>query len=407
MAGLCILLVDFNHTNRRILEEVLHTWGARPATVEDGPTALVALHEASDAGDPFVVALIDGIMPEMDGFELAGRIRNEPGIDEPLMVMLTSSGQAGEAERSRDAGINAYLTKPVRQSELLSVLTRLIEATSASGDGVSRAAPRVSSSPSEDEIKMGSGFRILLAEDHLINQKVAVAMLRKMGHEPTVVDDDRKALEAWESGPFDLILMDIQMPDMDGFEAVAAIRARERKIGGHVPIVALTAHAMKGDRERCLEAGFDDYLAKPIHSDLLAEAIERWKSRTPYVPRIDVGVPTTVREFDREAALVTVGGDEALLAEVVGLFLDDCPRLLATIDGAIRRSDAATLKRVAHTVRGVATTFALPAVVDAARALETKGNASDWDGAIEGSEELRRAFQRVRPALEELATVMS
>ena len=290
-------MVDDNHTNRRVLEEVLLNWGALPSTVADGPAALVALREAADAGSPFAIALIDGMMPEMDGFELASRIRELPGIDEPLMVMLTSSGLAGEAQRSRDAGIAVYLTKPVRQSELLLVLTRIVGATPFPKDGSPRGDPSLPTRVSETHW----GLRILLAEDHVINQKVAVAMLRRMGHEPTVVGDGRDAIEAWSSRPFDLILMDIQMPVMDGFAAVVAIRAREREIGGRVPIVALTAHAMKGDRERCLEAGFDDHLTKPILASGLSQVIERWASRNPKAAH------ASASDYAPEAALDLIG----------------------------------------------------------------------------------------------------
>ena len=232
IAGFRILVVDDNRTNRRVLEEVLLNWGALPSTTADGPAALLAIREAADAGSPFAIALIDGMMPGMDGFELASRIRELPGIDEPLMVMLTSSGLAGEAERSRGAGIAAYLTKPVRQSELRHVLTRIVKAATFPKVGGSRGVPplpiRAGGAPS-------TGLRILLAEDQPLNQKVAVAMLRRMGHEPMVVGDGREALEAWLSEPFDLILMDIQMPVMDGFEALAAIRAREPRERGPRP----------------------------------------------------------------------------------------------------------------------------------------------------------------------------
>jgi two-component system, sensor histidine kinase and response regulator len=397
IAGLRVLVVDDNHTNRRVLEEVLHNWGARPTAVEDGPAALVALRQAANAGSPFAVALIDGMMPGMDGFELAGRIRDLPGVDEPLMVMLTSSGQAGEAQRSRDAGISAYLTKPARSSELLVVLTRLIGADLSP----KRGATRVDRPSSSRAGGPPAGLRILLAEDHVINRKVAVAMLRGIGCEPTVVVDGREAFAAWESGPFDLILMDIQMPEMDGFAALAAIRAREREAGCRVPIVALTAHAMKGDRERCLEAGFDDHLAKPIRADDLARVIARWTSRAPDVAH------ASASDFDREAALDILGGDGKLLSEVVGLFLDDCPRLFGSIDEAIRRSDATTMKGLAHTVRGVAGTFALTAMGEAAGSLESKGKSGCWDGVVDDFDELRRAFDRVRPDLEGIAAGQS
>jgi signal transduction histidine kinase/DNA-binding response OmpR family regulator len=288
LAGLRVLVVDDNDTNRRILEEILIHWGYRPTAVEDGPTALIALREASKAGDRFSAALIDCMMPAMDGFELAGQIRDEPGFDGLLMFMLTSSGLAGEAQRSRDAGIAAYLTKPVRQSELLAALMSRIEATTPPARGAGTRIDTLvrASSPSVAGDVTGPRFRILLAEDQVINQKVAVAILRGMGHEPNVVADGRQALTAWESGSFDLILMDVQMPEMDGFEAVSAIRAREREVGGHVPIIALTAHAMKGDRERSLDAGFDDHIAKPIRSGDLRQAIEIQRARM----RVGLGI---------------------------------------------------------------------------------------------------------------------
>jgi CheY-like chemotaxis protein/HPt (histidine-containing phosphotransfer) domain-containing protein len=242
----------------------------------------------------------------------------------------------------------------------------------------------------------------LLAEDHIVNQKVALCMLEGLGYHTTVVGDGAKAVEAWAAASFDLILMDVQMPKLDGFEAVAAIRGNERQVGGHIPIVALTAHAMRGDRERCLDAGFDDYLSKPICSRELRETIEKWCRPIPQVREIDpdATAPDPIAEFDRRAALSTVGGDEALLGEVVGLFLDDCPRLFSEIEVAIGRFDAPSIKRLAHTVRGVAGNFGLPAVTLAAATLEAKGNAESWNEARAAFEDLREGIDRVRPALE-------
>ncbi len=396
ISGLRVLVVDDNRTNRRILEEILNNWSASPSTAPDGPSALEALRRARAEGRPFSMALIDGMMPGMDGFELAGRIRSSSEVVAPSMIMLTSSGLSGEPERAQALGIAAYLTKPVRQSELFDVMMKVLEIpgdvpSPAEGHPGPRGIERMAT-PGERPL------RILLAEDHLVNQKVAVAMLGSLGHEPTVVPDGAKAVEAWSSGAFDLILMDVQMPEMDGYEAVAAIRSRERSTGGHMPIVALTAHAMKGDRERCLEAGFDDYLTKPIRSRELREAIERWTRRDAQTA--DGDAPASVEEFDRQAALVTVGGDKALLGEVVGLFLDDCPRLLAEIEGAIDRSDTSTVKRLAHTVRGVAGNFGLPAVTRAATALESNGQVGSWDEARSAFRDLRTGLDRVRPQLE-------
>ena len=244
-------------------------------------------------------------------------------------------------------------------------------------------------------------LRILLADDHPINQKVAAGLLERMGHAVTVVADGRAALQAWREGRFDLILMDIQMPEMDGFETLAAIRAIEQQSGNHGPIVALTAHAMSGDRERCLKAGFDEYLSKPIRSDRLREVIESLANSAvvqsqPVVEPISPAEP----EFDPAAALDCVGGNPELLVEIMHLFFDDCPRLLAEMNSAISRSDASTLMRRGHTLRGMAGNFAMTAVVDAASRLESMGKAEELGAARAALEELSEAIERVRPALD-------
>ncbi len=404
IAGLRVLVVDDNHTNRRILEEVLLSWGASPSMARDGPSALDGLRAATAIGHPFEVALIDGMMPEMDGFDLAERIRGEAGIVPPLMIMLTSGGQSGESARARRLGVSAYLTKPVRQSELFDTLMKALVANKRP-----RPEPEVDDRESEVEVPptppAGRAFSILLAEDHLVNQKVAVCMLKGMGHDSVVVPDGRAAVEAWRAGSFDLILMDVQMPEMDGYEAVAAIRQAEAEAGGHVPIVALTAHAMKGDRERCLGSGFDEYVSKPIRAAQLKAVIEQMMEQSSSARPVAPADVASAREFDRQAALEGLGGDIKLLGEVIGLFLEDCPRLLGEMDRAIRDADSASLKRLAHTVRGVASNFATPAVVEAARTLEIQGKAEEWRSIPETFQELRSAIDRVRPALGEVASM--
>ncbi len=350
LENLRILIVDDNQTNRRILDEVLAGWGARPSTAPDGPSALAALGSAEAAGLPFSVALIDGMMPEMDGFELAERIAGR-AVEAPALIMLTSGGLSGDRARARSLGIVAYLTKPVRQSDLLDALMGLLSGSRrlAEMDAVDAGpAPETHDDPARPR-------RILLAEDHPVNQKVAVCLLRGMGYDATVVPDGLRATEAWEAGDFDLILMDVQMPVMDGFEALAVIRSREAAGDrpGRTPVVALTAHSMKGDRERCLAAGFDDYLSKPIRSDELRRVV---KDSCRPGPGPGAAAPPSGQAtgFDHEAALEIVGGDVGLLREILGLFVVDAPKLLAEIEEAIGRSDAVTLRRLAHTIRGVA-----------------------------------------------------
>ena len=400
LKGLRVLIVDDNHTNRRILEELLGHWGAIPSMAIDGPSAIEALRSSSDQGNPFDIALIDGMMPGMDGFDLAGRIVGATDYPAPVMIMLTSSGMTQDKRLAMELGIKAYLTKPVRHSELFDVMRNSLRGVTPPQAQESRPVEASAAEPAPPRRSM----RILLAEDHPVNQKVAVCMLQGMGYHATVVPDGRRATEAWATGAFDLILMDVQMPEMDGFEAVALIRSveRTRPSGGRIPIVALTAHAMKGDRERCLGAGFDDYLCKPIRSIELRKVLEKWSEPTPPVPIVSPTTPIEVdpMEFDHDSALEILGGDEVLLREILALFMEDCPRLMSEIEEAIDRSDADSLKRLAHTMRGVAGNFALKRVVESAMILEANAKADSWGIARETFDDLRQGLDRVFPSLE-------
>ena len=267
LAGLRVLVVDDNRSNRLILEELLTLWGCRPTTTSDGPAALQALAEAGAGPEPFGVVLLDRAMPGMDGCALAARIGADPALRAVKMLMLTCGG-VDESARFHDLGIGAWLTKPIRQSELFDALL---------GQLAPASAPTRSGRPAHDEADGAGGrrLRVLLAEDHPINQKVATRLLERQGHAVTVVGDGRAAVEVAGREDFDVALMDIQMPEMDGFEALAAIRSRERVTGHHLPVVALTAHAMEGDRDRCLASGFDDYLSKPIQAAGLRSVLDR------------------------------------------------------------------------------------------------------------------------------------
>jgi CheY-like chemotaxis protein/HPt (histidine-containing phosphotransfer) domain-containing protein len=270
--------------------------------------------------------------------------------------------------------------------------------------------PRVAGEPGETRAARSTAatpttraLRILLAEDYLINQKVAVNLLRCVGHETTVAGNGREALKAFEAGAFDLILMDLQMPEMDGFEAVAAIRAAEARTGSHIAIVALTAHAMKGDREKCLDCGFDGYLSKPIRTPDLIQALKDFAPASPAEVTAEDPDPQ-VPPFDHGAALESMGGDLGLFGEVARIFLDDAPRLTEQTREAIRQSDAKALSRAAHTLKGAAGHFAAPEVIDAARHLEWLGQSDDLAGAGVAMATLQRALDRVLPALRESLT---
>ena len=270
LRGLRVLVVDDNATNRRILEEQLSGWRMRPMLAEGGRDALVALRLAKDSGTPFPLVLTDVRMPDMDGFALAERIKEDPLLAEATIMMLTVAGQRGDVARCRDLGVAAYLTKPIKPLDLLDAISTVMGMRSQQVD-----QPVLVTRHSLREHRRV--FRILVAEDNSVNQLLATRLLEKRGHTVVMANNGREALTVLEKadfGGFDAVLMDVQMPEMDGFEATAAIRAREKKSGQHLPIIALTAHAMKGDKERCLVAGMDGYVAKPIKAEELIEAIE-------------------------------------------------------------------------------------------------------------------------------------
>jgi CheY-like chemotaxis protein len=265
--GMAVLVIDDNATNRRILEGILTSWGMRPTLVDSGEVALRAMELAHQNGAPFLLVLLDYQMPDMDGFEVAERIKNRPELAPATIMMLSSVGQRGDAQRCRELGVAAYLTKPVRQSVLLDALLAVLAGPASSPQHatlVTRHSVRESERP----------LRILLAEDNAVNRLLAVRLLEKRGHSVVVAGNGHEALAALERGGFDAVLMDIQMPEMGGFEATAEIRNTERGTGRHLPIIALTAHAMQGDREHCLAAGMDGYLAKPIGAAELYETLE-------------------------------------------------------------------------------------------------------------------------------------
>ena len=266
LEGVPVLIVDDNPANRRILVEMLGQRGMKPLAVAGGEEALAALDHAHAVGCPFPLAILDFQMPDMDGFTLATRIRAQAELHYTRLFILTSAGQRGDAARCKDIGIEVYLLKPVKQSALLDAIAHSLGRPAAAG-----SAPLTRHSLNESRRKL----KVLLAEDNAINQKLAVRLLEKCGHSVEVASDGVEAVEAVKAGEFDLVLMDVQMPNMDGLEAALAIRTLERGMGKHIPIVAMTAHAMKGDEERCLAAGMDGYISKPIQPHRMMEVIEQ------------------------------------------------------------------------------------------------------------------------------------
>jgi CheY-like chemotaxis protein len=274
LRGVKVLVVDDNRTNRRILEGMLLRWEMQPVLAESGAEALAQLSGAREAGEPYGLILTDMHMPKMDGFALVERIRERPELTTATIMMLTSAGHRGDAARCQELGVSAYLLKPIRQSELREAVARVLGAREQEG-----AIPLITRYSLQDARAPDSFLKVLLAEDNAVNRLLAVRFLEKRGHRVTVAGNGLEALAALKKDSFDVVFMDVQMPEMDGYEATAAIREGEKNSERHQQVIALTAHAMKGDRERCLRAGMDGYLSKPIRPQELDEILEEQMAR--------------------------------------------------------------------------------------------------------------------------------
>jgi len=390
LQGLPVLVVDDNATNRRILEEVLGHWQMKVTAVDGARLALAALERAGSNGEPFALALIDGHMPGMDGFTLAERIQETPQSAGTTLVLLTSGGQPGDVARCRELGIASYLMKPLKQSDLLRAIGGALRLTAQveRPTGPAPPPPRASQRP----------LRVLLAEDNVVNQRLAVRLLEKGGHTPVVAVNGKEAVAALERQPFDLVLMDVEMPEMNGFEATAVIRAKEKGTGRHVPIIAMTAHALKGDRERCLAAGMDGYVPKPIQAQELRRVMDEL-----VCPPAPASGAAAEEVLDRATVLECVGGDQALLAEIIQLFLSQCPRWLAEIRNAIERGDATRLRNAAHTLKGAVGNFRAQAAYEEAQRLETLGRDGNLAPAGGACAALEKHLGRLLPALAALS----
>jgi two-component system sensor histidine kinase/response regulator len=391
LRGLRVLVVDDNATNRRILVDVLRNWDMEPTAVGSAAEAMQALRAAHRDGTPYELVLTDGHMPDTDGFELCRQIKADRELGSAVIMMLTSLDSPGGARRCEELGIAAALMKPIKQSELFDAIVAALGVTT----------PADESQPARPGRAVRC-LRILLAEDSLVNQKLAVGLLEKYGHTVIVAQNGREAIAAVQAHHFDVVLMDVQMPELDGLQATQAIREREAKTGGHVPIVAMTAHAMKGDRERCLEAGMDDYVAKPIRSQELFDAIERVVAkgvRRPESSSNSNHVSSKASIVDWTEALNSVNGDPLFLKELIEAFLQEYPKHLAEIHQALADGDAATLRRAAHTIKGSARYFGAHETHQRAERLEMIGKSGDLTDAPAALAELEEALDRLRPAL--------
>jgi len=386
-----VLVVDDNATNRVVLQETLRSWGMRPTVCIDAAHALAQLDAAAQAQRPFRLALLDAQMPLMDGFELAARLRGHSGLRGAAILMLSSSGSVGQAARAREAGIQLTLVKPVKQSELLDAIMTVLG-----------SSQEVSASDVPEVVK-GRRLRILLAEDNPVNQRVARTILEKAGHEVTVAHNGREALARAQAMRFDVILMDVQMPEMDGLEATRAIRGLETGREGRVPIVGVTAHAMKGDRERCLGAGMDGYLPKPIRPAALFAAIEAAVTQGPSTPGPSEEAAANEIVLDEASLLALVGGDSALIRELAELFLQDSPARMAEMAKALDTGDRTVLERAAHTLKGSSGTLCGHGAARAALRLEELAKSGDLAEARRAHAALGDEVRKLQEALADLA----
>jgi signal transduction histidine kinase/DNA-binding response OmpR family regulator/HPt (histidine-containing phosphotransfer) domain-containing protein len=374
LQGLSVLLVDDNETNRRILCGMTRGWGMRPCAVESGALALAALETAQQKGDPFRLVLIDGNMPVMDGFELAERIKKETVREaEATVLMLTSGGQRGEANLCRQLGISAYLLKPVLKADLMAAILKAL----SQREGEMRASPMLVTRCTLRE--SARKLRILVAEDNEVNQRVIIRVLQKMGHTPVLAQTGKEALALASAEKFDLAFMDVQMPEMDGLAATAAIRKSETNSRAHLPIFAMTAHAMTGDRERCLEAGMDGYITKPVRFSDIEQTLAGLAG-TPGTPGTPVE-PAQAASWNKVEALDRIGGDEELLREVCEIFLEESPKLLKKLQQAVAAGDPDGVVRAAHSLKGESSYLSASGISRAARQLEEMGHNKDLSHA--------------------------
>ncbi len=394
--GTRVLIIDDNATNRRILEEVVTSWGMIPVAGNSVQEGLSLLREATAAGRRFELLLTDINMPVQDGFELIAQVRKDQQLAETIIIVLTSGERPDDSRNCDKYDVAQRLLKPVKQSELFDAIVAALGGVEETDSG----------SVLDEEPPATRPLRILLAEDSLVNQKLAVGLLERHGHQLTVTNNGQEAINALGRGKFDIILMDVQMPELDGLAATRQIREREQAKGGRpIPIIAMTAHALKGDRERCLAAGMDEYISKPIRErqllaamrlvlgDELSESVSRIISYDESEEHAAEGV------MDWNEALKTCGGDHALLRDIVEAFLEEEPRRVRELREAIDGSDFELLGRAAHTIKGSMRYFKAQSVLDRAHGLEQLSQEKTLDGVEEIFLLLRQELAKLHPIL--------
>ena len=422
ISGMRILVVDDNATNRDVLLTQLASWGVLVSEAADGLTALAALHAAQDAGNPFVGAILDMQMPGMTGADLAKAIKADDTLKDTRLILMTSMAQRGDAKRMEEIGFAGYLTKPARQSDLYSCLAVVL-----SGESLPQTPKPLVTRHTIREMRQGI-VRILLAEDNIINQQVAVGILRKLGLSADAVANGSEAVVALKMIPYDLVLMDCNMPEMDGYDATREIRdPRSTVINHEIPIIAMTANAMQGDREKCLKAGMNDYVSKPVDATALAEALSKWLpkgGRKDEYPMSNTQFPTDevanslspaggdlgVEEarkdenksldignsplpiFDKAGMMNRLMDDEALVRILIAGFLDDIPKQIDALRGFLAADDVKSAERQAHTIKGASANMGGERLRTVAAEMEKAAKAGDLKSVMVGLPELEKQF---------------
>lgn len=396
LTGLRVLVVDDNKTNREILKELLRAWRLSPSEAVDGPTALAELHRAANTDDPYRLVILDCMMPAMDGFAVAERMFADRQLREAKTLMISSAAQSGDISRCDELGIERYMTKPVVQSELLDTILNAF-------------ASSMNDEPEDVDIETESTHRklnILLAEDGLVNQRVAIGLLARLGHDVELAENGQLAVEAWRRGGFDLILMDLQMPELDGASATRLIR-QEEEDDRPIPIIAMTAAAMKGDRELCLAAGMNGYLSKPVAMDELRNVLTSFTSAT------DASSPRPTETIQQRQAQMANriidlsyardrlnGCTDQTLADVATTLISECHQRLAEIRQSLQTHNATEISRAVHTLKGAASIFAAEPVMQIAQTIELAANEERLDDIPDALRTLSEEAERMITALE-------
>jgi CheY-like chemotaxis protein len=402
LVGASALIIDDNRTNRRILEGTLNHWGMVTTVASDGEEALSFYQAATDNGQSFNLILTDMHMPKMDGFALVERIKEKCAECSARIMMLTSGGQRGDIQRCQTLGIAAYLPKPVRQSELLEAIIRVLSARPS--EGSTGTITRASLSERADGSKT---LKILLAEDNLVNQKLATRLLEKRNHSVTAVLNGREAIGALEKNNYDLVLMDMQMPEMDGFEAVRILREKEKSTGKHQPVIAMTALAMAGDRERCMAAGMDGYITKPIRTQELDEILDTFLAPKEELSTRSDPAPIPNNSVEVISLLDRIDDDRAFLAKLVEIFRQEYPNSLQDAQRAIDQQKPADLERVGHAFKGMLGNLSATDASALAAELEAIGRSGDLSEAQTALDHLVVELGNVVRALEALCPVVA